>query len=284
VRLIFVPTADRPECGIALETAFRVAKDLDANVVGCHVRPARFESPATAGQLMPDDIYDVFDESDAKVRLSSKGAHELYVHVADRHGFTIARRSAVGKRSRALWHEMVGTPARVFAIVGPVADMAVASRPKSKSAGRAKAFMLAALLHSVKPVLVVPQKRLTTVGKRIVIAWNQSADAALAVTAAIPLLQRADRVVVVSCGAENRAGPKASYLRQYLTHWDIKFELVRTRGRNVEKEIEQAYRAAGGDLLVMGAYSRHRIRQLVFGGVTEHMLFNTEVPALMLHR
>jgi nucleotide-binding universal stress UspA family protein len=162
--------------------------------------------------------------------------------------------------------------------------MAIVSRPKAKSAGRAKAFLLAALLHSVKPVLIVPQKRLASVGRRIVIAWNQSADAALAVSAAIPLLQRAERVVVVNSGAENRAGPKSSYLAQYLTHWDVKVERVRTNGRDVEKELEQEYRRASGDLLLMGAYSRHRLRQLVFGGVTEHMLFKTDIPVLMLHR
>src|SRR3970282_2417371 len=146
-----------------------------------------------------------------------------------------------------------GTPARVFAIVGPVADMAVVSRPKPKSAGRAKAFLLAAVLHSVKPVLIVPQRRLATVGTTIVIAWNQSAEAAMAVSAAIPLLQRAKRVVVVSGGPEHRAGPKSSALPKSLTHWDVKIESVRTKGRDVEKELEQAYRGVGGDLLVMGA-------------------------------
>jgi nucleotide-binding universal stress UspA family protein len=284
VRLILVPTADRPECAVALDAAFALAKTLPANVSGCHVRPARFETPSTMGQLMPDDIYDGFEESGAQSGLDSAAARALFVRVAERHGFELARRPAFGKRSLALWHEMVGTPARVFAIAGPVADLTVVSRPKAKSAGRAKAFVLAALLHSVKPVLVVPQKRLASVGKRIVIAWNQSAEAATAVSAAIPLLQRAESVVVVSSGPENRAGPKSSYLAQYLTHWDVKTERVRTPGHDVEKEIEQAYRSASGDLLLMGAYSRHRFRQLVFGGVTEHMLFKTEIPVLMLHR
>jgi nucleotide-binding universal stress UspA family protein len=204
--------------------------------------------------------------------------------MAHRHGFKIARRPAVGKRARAFWHDMVGSPARVLAIIGPVADMAVLSRPKPRGGGRAKAFLLAALLHSVKPVLIVPQKRLAAVGKRIVIAWNQSPEAAAAVSAAMPLLQRAERVVVASSGPENRAGPKASYLSQYLANWDVEVECVRTKGRNVEREIENAYRKAGGDLLLMGAYSRARHRQMIFGGVTEHMLFNTEIPALMLHR
>lgn len=284
MRLILVPTADRPECVVALDTAFAIAKTLDANVTGCHVRPARFEGSASLGHLMPDDIYDALEKSGSKGGLTSKAAHELYARVAERHGFELAKRPAAGKRGRALWHEMVGTPGQVFGIIGPIADMSVLSRPKLKSAGRAKAFLLAALLHTVKPVLVVPQKRLAGVGKRIVVAWNQSAEAAMAVTAAIPLLQNADRVVLHSSGPENRAGPKSSHVAQYLLNWDIKSERVRTKGRNTEQEIEQVYRDTGGDLLIMGAYSRSRVRQMLFGGVTEHMLFKTEIPVLMLHR
>jgi nucleotide-binding universal stress UspA family protein len=179
---------------------------------------------------------------------------------------------------------LVGTPARVFEIVGPVADLAVVSRPKTRSAGRAKAFLLAALLHSVKPVLVMPQRRRASVGKRIVIAWNQSAEAALAVAAGLPLLTRAERVVIVSSGPENRLGPKAGHVARYLAHWDVDVTLARAPGRNVEQELFDAYRKADGDLFLMGAYSRSRFRELVFGGVTEHMLFRTDVPVFALHR
>ena len=284
MRLILVPTADRPECAVALDVAFNLAKALDADVNGCHVRAERREERSTFGQLMPDDVYDGLEAAAGRAGLNSQAARALYERIAARHGFALAKRARIGRHGLALWHERVGTPARVFAIVGPVADMAVVSRPKPKSAGRAKAFLLAALLHSVKPVLVVPQTRLASVGKRIVVAWNQSAEAALAVAAALPLLARAERIVVVSGGAENRAGPKSAYLAQYLAHWGVAIERVHTKGGDVEKEIERAYRDADGDLLIMGAYSRHRFRQLVFGGVTEHMLFKTEIPVLMLHR
>jgi nucleotide-binding universal stress UspA family protein len=285
VRLILVPTAARPECGIALDVAFRLAKHLEANVTACHVRGERRESPAVIPELVPDDdVYTWLAQVAPDNGLTSEAAHELYLRMTKRHSFEPARRPALRKRQRALWHEMVGTPARIFSIIGPVCDLTIVSRPKAKSAGRAKAFLLAALLHSVKPVLIVPQKRLKSIGKTIVVAWNHSAEAALAVTAALPLLQRAERVIVVSSGSDDRPGPKARYLTQYLMNWDIKIEQVRTKGRDAERELEQAYRSEGGDLLVMGAYSRPRFRQLIFGGVTEHMLFKTEIPVFMLHR
>jgi len=285
MRLILVPTAARPECAIALDVAFRLAKQLDANVTACHVRRDRYEPRTARGAARVDDVYArVAAAEAASDKLTSKEAHELFERTAQSNGFKVARRPALRQRSRAIWHDMVGTPERVFGIVGPVVDLSVVSRPKAKSAGRAREFLLAALLHSAKPLLVVPQRRLTSLGERVVIAWNQSADAALTVAAALPLLRRAERVVVVTSGSENRAGPKARYLAQYLAHWDVEVEHVRTRGRNIENEIESTYRNVDANLLVMGAYSRHWFRERVFGGVTEHMLFKTEIPTFMLHR
>jgi nucleotide-binding universal stress UspA family protein len=74
------------------------------------------------------------------------------------------------------------------------------------------------------------------------------------------------------------------HLARYLAHWDVDVERERTPGRYVEQEIEQACHDLDSDLLVMGAYSRSRWRQLVFGGVTEHMLFEADLPMLLLHR
>jgi nucleotide-binding universal stress UspA family protein len=284
LRLILVPTADRPESVLSLDTAFTLAERLDANVVGCHVRAQRRE-PSSLNVALPLVVaYAATTDPAPNVRMTSLSARKVYEKAAHRHGFVVAKSAHIGKRRRAYWHELVGTPTRMFGIIGPIADMAIVARPKPKSAGRARAFLLAALLHSARPVLIVPQRPLPAVGKRILVAWNQSADAASAVAAAIPLLQRAEQIVVAVCGPENRTGPKSTHLAQYLANWDIEIERMRTKGRHVEKELEAVYRETRSDVLLMGAYSRHRLRELVFGGVTEHMLLKTEIPALMLHR
>lgn len=261
MRVILVPVADRPECVFALEAAFRLAGTHDANVVGCHVRPHRAD--------------------DAK--LNSVAARELFDLWAGESNFRRSKRPRMGQSGLAIWHEMLGTPDRIFAICGPMADLSVVSRPKPAGAGRAMDFLLAALLGSARPVLVLPQRRIARLGARILIAWNQRPEAVLAVAAALPMLQKAEQVTVVACGAEDRPGPKSAQLRDYLLHWGIRAEKLRTPGRNVEDEIARSYRDAGADLLVMGAYSRHRLRERVFGGVTETMLFRSNLPALMYH-
>jgi nucleotide-binding universal stress UspA family protein len=261
MRVILVPVADRPECVFALAVAFRLATAQQANVVGCHMRPHRAD--------------------DAK--LNSVAAHDLFARAAAESGFRLAKRPRIGQSSLAIWHEMLGTPDRIMAICGPTADLAVVSRPKPKGAGRARQFLLATLFHSARPILVLPQRRIGALGKHILIAWNQRPEAALAVAAAMPLLQKAERVTIVSCGPDANPGPKAVHLRDYLLHWGVRATILRTRGRDVDAEIERSFRETRSDLLVMGAYSRHRLREQIFGGVTDTMLFRSSLPVFMYH-
>lgn len=283
MRVILVPVADRPESKIALDAAFVLATQLGGNVVGCHVRPHRDDELPRRGFVIPDRAWN-FTPQPGDSEMHSKAASKLFASLAERHGFEQAKKARLGQDALALWKEMVGTPAKVFGIIGPVADVAVLSRPRPKSAGRAEAFLLSALLNSGKPVLVLPQRHRAPVGKRVLIAWNQSPEAAAAVSASLGLLRKAEKVTIAVAGKEHRPGPKSTYLAEYLAHWGIRAGRVATRGRDVDRELTDAFKETESDLLLMGAYSRSRLRELVFGGVTETMLFKTDFPVLMLHR
>lgn len=283
MRVILVPVADRPECTLAMKTAFHTAETLGANVVGCHIRSHRLE-PASRGigELLMPDTADMRSET-GDGDLDSKRAAAAFEKAADRNGFALKKRPTLKGRREAVWEEMVGSPARVFSIVGPMADLSVVSRPKANSYGRARTFLLAALVHSGKPVLVLPQKAIRAPGKRVLIAWNQSIEAARAVAASLPVLAGAEAVHIVSCGKENLPGPKSKYLAEYLTHWGIKSTRHSTKGIDIEAELAETYADVDADLVVMGAYSRHKLRELIFGGVTNTMLFKTQLPVLVLH-
>jgi nucleotide-binding universal stress UspA family protein len=286
MKVINVPVADRPECRVALDFSFRLAADLSANIVGCHLRPHRSERKPKTDSRFPflfTPSQNAPIETEKASALSSKAAHALFLDMATKHGFEHAAKPRLGTSNSALWTEMVGSMDKLFPIVGPVADCSVLSRPKQSATGRGAEFLLSALFHSGKPVLVLPQSPARSVGKRIVIAWNQSLESAHAVSAALPLLVRADAVTIVACGRENRPGPKAKHMVQYLNMWGVKCTRVNTKGQDVQAEIEAEFKDSGGDLLVMGGYSRSRLRELVFGGMTHHMLFKTSMPVFMLH-
>ena len=280
MRVILVPVADRPECGVALSKSFALARELDASVIGCHIRPPdeRIAGSATAAEA----------EWLALVRARGSGrknpvtaARNLFARAAREAGYEVHKSPRA--RPGAMWMERTGSPGGVIARAGPVADLLVVSRPVRRDGSIARLFLAAALLTSARPVLVLPQSGEQPLGRRICVAWNQSIEAARAVAAALPLLQLARHVTIVACGPEKRPGPRSTQLANYLKCWGIKSERVVTGGDDDARELLGAYRAGKCDLMVMGAYSRNRFGQTVFGGVTESMLHHATIPVIVQH-
>jgi nucleotide-binding universal stress UspA family protein len=140
-----------------------------------------------------------------------------------------------------------------------------------------------------RPVLLVPDMPLDTIGSTVAIAWKDSAEAARAVTAAMPMLTRASRIVVISViedGSDATQGiePAERLAKQLKQHGlPAKAHWVVSGGRPVEHAMLQTARESGADLIVMGAYSHSRFRELVFGGFTRHVLQGCDLPVLLLH-
>jgi nucleotide-binding universal stress UspA family protein len=280
-----VPVADRPECRVALDHAFRLAAKLSANIVGYHLRAHRGERHPAEGARLPLVLEDASlpELGESEIRLNAANAHRLFRTMAGEYGIATASKPRRADHPLAFWNEMVGTPERLFGIIGPTSDCIVVSRPRRSGSGPARAFLLAALMNAGKPLLILPQRKVRTPGGRILVAWNQSPQAAAALSAALPLLVRAERVHLVTCGKEELAGPKMTHARNYLGHWGVQAELHRSPGRDVSGEILDAYRENACDLLVMGAYSRSRLRERILGGVTHDLVNEHDLPVFALH-
>ncbi len=284
MKVILVPVAGRPECQTALKQAFGLARTFEGNVIGSYLREGGDELRAGKAQLrIIAGKTHTERRSRRKSEALAKAAHKIFFEHVEKNAFTMGKRAKLDQQYAAFWHELSGDPDKLFPIVGPVADLSVVSRPKSTARGRGKEFMLSAVLHSGKPVLVVPQQDMPIVGRNILIAWDQSVDAARAVSAALPLLKRAESVIICSCGPENQPGPKSTSLAQYLRLHGIKSERFKTKGRKVASELEQVAKTSQSDLIVLGAYSRNRMAEIWFGGVTEHMLFNANHAIFTWH-
>lgn len=285
MRAFLVPVADRPECATALKTAFDLARRLEASVHGCHIRPHTGSKVA-----LPKDLNQIVDADESWHSLSrgknsgkaQRAARTLFEGVAEHFDYDLAKRPS--RAPHALWSERVGSPDKLLAIHGPVSDLIVVSRPSAKTSKLARHFMLSALLYTSRPVLVVPPKLGKPVGRHVAIGWNDSNEAAASVAACLPLLQAAEQVTIIKGGVPDPVGPGVRQLTAYLAHYGIKTRQVSAdRQLDHSKSLLKAYREAGADVLVMGAYSRSRFRQRLLGGVTEHMLHKASIPVLMKH-
>lgn len=286
MKVIMVPASNRPESKTALQTSFDLAARLNANIVAYHLRPHRsmdMEYKPIGLPLFGSANHRWLDELDTKS--SKSAAHQakkVFTQVAQQSGFKITRGAGTIAGGSAQWHEKVGSPDRLMEILGPVADLSVVSRPPA--GGRVgRIFLLAALMHTGRPILVLPHKMRKAPGKRVTIAWNQSPEVCRIVSSCMSIIQAADEVNIVACGRQDRLGPKASQLKSYLKNWGVKAKVLTTKGKNEEAELMQAYRETKSDLMMMGAYSRARLREVVFGGMTEYMLWHASIPVVIQH-
>lgn len=287
MRVLMVPASNRPESRTALQIATDLALRLDANIVGCHLRPHRDLNKDYKPKGLPlfgSANREWLEELSKKSTASAaRQAAKMFAEVATDAGIKLAKRpGSSGTGSCAIWEEKVGSPEKLMAIMGPVADLTILSRPASNG-HVARLFLLAALMHTGRPLLLLPQKQTRTPGKRISIAWNQSAEVSRVVSACMPMLQAAEAVNIISCGLHSQTGPKAGQLKNYLQHYGVKSTVLTTPGRKEEKELLGAYRDTGSDLMLMGAYSRSRFREIVFGGMTQYMLWQARIPVIMQH-
>jgi nucleotide-binding universal stress UspA family protein len=129
----------------------------------------------------------------------------------------------------------------------------------------------------------VPPREIAT---NVMIHWNCSTEQARATGLAMPLLQEAQQVVVLTVtGGQSVPGPGAEQVLAHLQRNGIaaKPMSVGLEGRSTGEAILRAAKSTGCDLLVKGAYTQSRLRQMIFGGATSYILANAELPVLMAH-
>ena len=192
-----------------------------------------------------------------------------------------------GAGTAANFAVVTGREDDLVAQLARLADLTVVPHPDAGlGAGReisSSDALHAVLFDSGRPVLIAPPLPPATVGTRVCLAWNGTAESAAGVLAALPWLARAQAVRVLYAEEYQRRGPPAFELAAYLAHHGVRAEVAQFRPleREVGRGLLAAAREFGADLLAMGAYSHSRLRQLILGGVTRHVLEHATVPVLM---
>jgi nucleotide-binding universal stress UspA family protein len=143
----------------------------------------------------------------------------------------------------------------------------------------------AALFGSGRPILLVPNNHTAPAQLgTVLIAWDESATAARAVADALPLIEMADRVELVTVAEPRSDGPSATRMVDHLRHHGIEVRAVELPAGGRIAEVLLAHAAdQSADLLVMGGYGHSRLREFILGGTTRTMLASMTVPTLMAH-
>lgn len=163
-------------------------------------------------------------------------------------------------------------------------DIVVLARPAQGRDAPRIATVETILFESGRPVLLVPPVTVTEIGRRVVIAWNGSLETARAIAFAMPVLMQAEKTSVLTIEGWEVGGPSAADQVERLRRHGINAELVTRPGADAPGEnILKHSKALGADLIVKGAYTQSRLRQMIFGGATSYLLSHTDIPMLIAH-
>lgn len=269
--LVHVTNSDQSKARV--ETALSLAMAHDAHLTGLSVRP-NVQIPAYAASNIPESV---FREVEARQDAADDAARDGFRAAAERAGWA----------DRSTWLLGEGRAADVVGLHARYADLTViGQQPVTGPDDTEDAFADTLVLRSGRPVLVLPHiGTRKAIGKHVVVAWNASREAARAVGDAMPLLERSEKVDVMSVEPEGIGDLPGADIAHHLARHDIVAEAKRSVADAIDAgDVLLNYVSdSGADLVVMGAYGHSRVREMVLGGVTRHMLEHMAVPVLMSH-
>lgn len=272
--LVYVPSLKQPWDPVT-EYGGRTAALLGASVTGAYVYPWPQYSPPPFSS--PDFVDLIFQNSRAQ-EAAAKAAEAPFKRWA----------LSLGVRDAA-WHVAEGYLPDALAQIGTWHDLLVLEL-NSDSPWGSPPDVASLVLASHLPTIVVPDApKLNGAPRCVVLAWNGSPESVRAAHAALPLLQRAQRVVLLS-GAARTTYREITWkppfdMSAYLIRHGVRLE---SRNLDVDDDLAgaailDAAENLKAELLVMGAYGRNRFSEWALGGVTRHVLHHAKLPVFMRH-
>jgi nucleotide-binding universal stress UspA family protein len=277
MKTILVPTEPNEAMRSALATALLLARRFDSYIEGFALR-FRFNEFVAVDMAGAIPLESLREESVDEARR----ARALFESFMQENGMPRAERGAAAPAFGWLndapeGESFVGSHGRVF-------DIIVMGRSEPQSIGLHEKAIESGLFESGRPILIAPPSPPRQIATNVLVAWNSSTEQARTTAFAMPLLRQAERVTVLHVeGGSGVPGPSAEQMAQCLRRNDIVVSLktVGLEGRTTGEVILATAESLGCDLLVKGAYTQSRLRQMIFGGATRHILAHAPLPVLM---
>ncbi|WP_316191791.1 MULTISPECIES: universal stress protein [unclassified Bradyrhizobium] len=258
-----------------LQVAADLAARFDAGVIG--VAAAEFAPPLyfTTGE----QAQDLIEQGEAALRNRLAELEQQF-------------RTAVGDRAASLsWRSAVDFPARYVLAQARAADILVTGGvPPGVSDAFAVANPKDLVMQAGRPLLMVPDNVSSLDLGTVLVAWKETPEARRALTDALPLLAKASGVVVAEIPETASEYDACAARLADVVAWLGRHKIVASarvaepgQGRNVAATLDAVAADVSASLVVAGAYGHSRFRELVLGGVTEHLMTRSERCVLLSH-
>lgn len=281
MKTILVPFRGDDQALATLTLACTVAGRFGSYVEGLFVRQP---PPLVSGEglSLPGETLASLDE---EARRAAERAGERFAEFMSDKGMPMGDVKSATDRPSAGWRDFEGFEGEIIGEYGRLFDLIVVGCPNRQlSAGR-DVTCEAALFDSGRPVMMAPPEPSGKLGETVVVAWNGSTETARTIGLGMPFLLAADRVVVLTVEGSTVPGPGPEQVADHLVRNGVQAEArtAQAEGRAGGQAILEECSAIGTDLLFKGAYTHSRLRQMIFGGATSHILAHADLPVFMAH-
>ncbi len=282
MKTILLPLLDDDSADAALATARLLAVRFGSFIEGLFVRAA---PPTPQRAPIPPHFLDQYHEYWDQ---SAENARNRFTGFMKDHGIPVREVGVAADGPTAWWTELEGERPSILGNYGRLFDLIVTSRTTPESAEEWGPSCEAALFESGRPVLLCGPGIPETIGQTIVVAWNGSTETARTIAFSMPILRGAKSVTVLSVRDAVGGmvpGPEGRTVAAYLSRSGVAATAVdaAAQGRSSGETVLEEAAALEADLLVKGAYTHNRLRQMVFGGTTRQVLNEARIPVLIAH-
>jgi hypothetical protein len=277
MKTILLPFYDDDVSQRAFELAARIVRPVHGYVEGMFVlrRPPLIDGDS---HVLDESHFALFDEESRRMAAQARTRFEA---CATQQGLAVADAGASATAASG-WREIDGVEGQVVGSHGRLFDMIVMARDFGHPWLNWLTLAESALFESGRPLLLTPAAPGETFGENIAIAWNSSTETARTIAFGMPLLAQARSVTIICVKGWSIPGPSGDELAAYLARAGIpaRVHTADPAGRTPGFTILDECARCDADLLLKGAYTQSRLRQLIFGGATRHILAHAKLPVL----
>ena len=256
MKTILVPMENHDAMQSALETALLLGRRCDSYIEGFALRWSINEF--MVGDVMGGMPLETYRQDIAE---EAKKARQIFETFMQKHD--VPRSTETTESLSFGWLDDVSEGESFIGSYGRVFDVIVMNRRDAKSSPLHDRAIESGLFESGRPILLSPPSPPRQIATNVLIAWNCSTEQARAIALAMPLLQKADRITVLTViGGTGVPGPSAEQLIRHLQRNGIVATPMKVEldGRNTGEAILAAAQSLGCDLLIKGAYTQSRLR------------------------
>ena len=285
IKTILVPLDGGEKSFEVLNTALVVAKRFNAHIATLHISESALTSSTyvnISSSLKESILREERQTQDSVAREIRKSVESF----AKKRRITFSDNPEVSEKVSISFNHEHGDVNDVLVRWARYHDTVAVCRPQKSPGklriGKVGSSVESLMMESGKPVLMVPPDWVVKKAQHAVVAWNDSLEASKALSMTLPWLVQMKKVTIVVAKSRTEGGERVR--RQLAWHGiNAQVQVLNRRGHSAGKRLLKICQSIEADFLVMGGFSQSRVKQRLFGGVTDHVLENANILTVMVH-